>query len=288
MKAKFLFAFVMIIMLYTTAQTALAAEPQTLTINDPRGTFHVTEFIGYEWIPIRKPGGSVRMSLAVFVHGGVGAEFIVMDIEGSENIRSTLISPGNMAFGVRNYFSPNPFMLMEYFGFYFATLNMNDPDHAEIAERLSANESFAVPSLGEVIGEVLHSDIIARINGYAIPSSINSDGWLLVAAEDLHNYGFEVSWVEQLRHLEISRSAISVYDTVFYPIAFVEATAPIGSFKQNFYFTDIVTFIVCDEQTIPIRSYSLDGYMLIYFDDLSVFGDITWCGETRELHLELN
>ena len=56
-----------------------------------------------------------------------------------------------------------------------------------------------------VIGYSTYSDIVTYINHFPIPS-YNFDGKILVAAEDLMNYGFDVHWNEYKWSLTISRS----------------------------------------------------------------------------------
>ena len=57
--------------------------------------------------------------------------------------------------------------------------------------------------VGDVIGTAYHTDIVAYINHYAIPSYI-SNGQSCIVAEDLKYFGFNVVWNGSKRTLEIS------------------------------------------------------------------------------------
>jgi hypothetical protein len=133
-------------------------------------------------------------------------------------------------------------------------------------------------SPGDILGDVLHSDIVALINGHAIPTSIK-DGMTMVVAEDLRNYGFNVVWNATDWALYIERNNT----LVFSPLPIQPNIQPVGTFKQHYVFTTIRTFL-SNEQ---VESFAIDGETLINFEMLSRYGDIRWDGAARELHLTL-
>ena len=45
--------------------------------------------------------------------------------------------------------------------------------------------------VGDVINKTVYTDIVAKINGHDI-ASFNIDGYTVIVAEDLRNYGFNV------------------------------------------------------------------------------------------------
>ena len=59
-------------------------------------------------------------------------------------------------------------------------------------------------SIGDIIGDILYTDIVTYINGKKI-NSYSLNGRTAIVAEDLVNYGFEVKWNEESRELHISK-----------------------------------------------------------------------------------
>jgi hypothetical protein len=134
-------------------------------------------------------------------------------------------------------------------------------------------------SPGSVLGDILHSDIVAYINGHAIPTSIG-DGMTLVAAEDLRNYGFDVNWNGATRSLHIERNA----SLPFSPLPVQTSTQPVGTFKQHYFHTDIRTYI----SGVLVESFAVEGETLLNFELLARYGNLTWDGAARALRLTLN
>lgn len=130
------------------------------------------------------------------------------------------------------------------------------------AERVSAYE------VGDVVGKAVYTDIAAYINGYPIPS-YNVDGYTVIVAEDLRNYGFDVTWDGDARTLSVTMAdggAISGMSGVYkYPNA-------IGRKFADTLYTDIRTYVNGD----PIQAYSINGYTMIELKSLSEFGAVNW------------
>jgi hypothetical protein len=136
--------------------------------------------------------------------------------------------------------------------------------------------SAGVFTPGDVLGDVLYSDITAYINGHVVPTSI-TDGTTMVVAEDLRNYGFDVVWDGEARALRISpNSALP-----FSPMQVERSDMPVGAFKMHFVYTDIKTYLSGE----IVESIAVDGQTLIDFELLSRYGSLGWNGDTRELHL---
>ena len=129
--------------------------------------------------------------------------------------------------------------------------------------------------VGDVIGSALHTDIVAYINNYAI-SSYAVNGQSCIVAEDLRNYGFDVSWNDFTRSLSITRNAnISVDEQ------FVSKDGATGSFCADILETDIVVFA----NGVQIPSYAINGYTMIPMEHLTCFGEVYWVSEERALKL---
>jgi hypothetical protein len=133
-------------------------------------------------------------------------------------------------------------------------------------------------SPGDILGDVLHSDIVAYINGHAIPTSIK-DGTTMVVVEDLRNYGFDVTWCSEEWALFIEPSKAPEFD----PLTVEASNMPVGTFKMHYVYTTIRTFLSGE----PIDSFAIDGQTLIDFELLAQYGDIEWDGEARALRLTL-
>ena len=57
--------------------------------------------------------------------------------------------------------------------------------------------------IGDIAGEVIYTDISAYINHYPI-SAYAYDGGMVVVAEDLKNFGFDVNYNDDTRNLNIT------------------------------------------------------------------------------------
>lgn len=129
--------------------------------------------------------------------------------------------------------------------------------------------------VGDVIGSALHTDIVAYINNYAI-SSYAVNGQSCIVAEDLRNYGFDVSWDNSDRSLSIDRNNhTSVNEQT------VEKIGTPGAFFANILETDITVFA----NGTQIPSYVINGYTMIPMEHLTCFGEVYWVSEERALKL---
>ena len=129
--------------------------------------------------------------------------------------------------------------------------------------------------VGSVIGTVYHTDIVAYINNYAIPSYA-ANGTSVVVAEDLRNYGFDVTWNANARTLSINRNS-TVYPA---GMNFSKTGAPSSKFA-NLLYTDIKVYA----NGIKIPSYAINGYTMIPLESLTMFGTYNWVDYQRALKL---
>lgn len=144
----------------------------------------------------------------------------------------------------------------------------------------SMTSAFA-DRIGDVIGSSLTTDIVAQINGYDI-ASYNYQGYTYVIAEDLVNYGFNVSYDNNSRTLSITRNygVSQIYSTYKKPAV---SSKDVGKKAFNLLYTDIKTYI--DGQYA--NSYNINGQTIIAFDDLAGYGTYVWNNNTRKITLDL-
>lgn len=127
--------------------------------------------------------------------------------------------------------------------------------------------------IGADIGDILATDIVAKINDYVIPS-FNIDNSMVIYARDLNKYGFDVLWDGEKRHVNISQNKTKRFE----PIEVAESLGtPIGTKYGDVLYTDIKTFIDGKE----IESFNINGSTAIYFRDLKSFGAVNWDDESR-------
>ena len=127
---------------------------------------------------------------------------------------------------------------------------------------------------GTIINEVLHTDIKAFIDDRPI-RSFNIDGYTAVMAEDLSEYGFRVVYKNDTRSLYIDEGNKKVTSTYQH----TTNTKPVGSKAMDVYYTDIKTYANGHE----IKGYNIDGYTIVFLDDLTAFGKTHWIPEKRVL-----
>ncbi|WFD11094.1 hypothetical protein [Tepidibacter hydrothermalis] len=134
--------------------------------------------------------------------------------------------------------------------------------------------------VGTVINKVISTDIKAYINGYEIPS-MNINGCTAIVVEDLRNYGFDIIWSPVDRSLVIKENSSKKIK----PISIKKNNnSKIGQKIGNVLYTDIKTYIKDSE----IQSFNIDGYTVIFMDELKEFGDIRWNEEKREVRFNSN
>lgn len=114
---------------------------------------------------------------------------------------------------------------------------------------------------GDVVANVLHSDILTTIDGYPI-RTYNVNGYTYVQAEDLSNYGFLVIYDDVARALYIDEGD-GIITANYYNYS--EETRPSGSWAGYVYLTDIVTVVNGNF----VDSCNIGGSTVIMVDALS-------------------
>lgn len=132
-----------------------------------------------------------------------------------------------------------------------------------------------------ITGYTLYTDIVASINDYSI-ASFNIDGYTAVVAEDLANYGFDVEWNPNERAVYITRGAYNTVASTY--VAPIVSESLVGKKAYNILSTDIKAYINGN----LVTSYNIGGRTIVYFDDLGVFGDITYSEFYRILELDIS
>ena len=141
-----------------------------------------------------------------------------------------------------------------------------------ISSLLSVTVNAAV---GDVVGQAVHTDIVAYINHYAIPSYA-ANGKSCIVAEDLRNFGFDVIWDGDARTLSIYRNT-----NLWVSEMQVDKSEQTGKFFSNIFETDIKVYA----NGIPLTSYTLNGYTMVPIEELTMFGEVYWVPEERAVKL---
>jgi len=127
---------------------------------------------------------------------------------------------------------------------------------------------------GDPLGDILYSDIIAYINGKAIPTSIKN-GMTMVVVEDLMNYGFDVFWNGKDRTLKVEINP----NKQVTPMKVDKNAKPSGTFKCKYVYTDIRTYLSGE----MVESFAINGVTLIDFELLAKYGSVKWDGKARTI-----
>lgn len=130
--------------------------------------------------------------------------------------------------------------------------------------------------------KIENTDITAYINGIAI-SSYNINGYTAIAAEDLNEYGFEVFYYTDPETFNTSLE-------INYNGNWKEVTAD-GTLSENTFVSEeispsgIITHIN-NMYSHKINSYNANGKILIFIDDLAIYGDVKWYADQRKICFE--
>ena len=133
-------------------------------------------------------------------------------------------------------------------------------------------------NIGDIIGHTMRTDIVAKINGYDI-NSYNIDGKTAIIAEDLRNYGFNVTWDGASRILAIRQGNTRTVTSRY--VAPKVSPAQFGKVSGNILYTDIATY--ANDRWIP--SFNIGGKTCIYLEDLAKvgYGSISYYDNIRVL-----
>jgi len=122
--------------------------------------------------------------------------------------------------------------------------------------------AFALKN-GDKLGDVLHSDIKAYINGARIPS-YNVEGNLAVKVSDLNNYNFKTTYSESERTTKIVWGG----DKAVSPLTVNDSTSKPGTVAGSYVYSDITAYV----NGKKVDSFNIDGYLVIYFSALDAYG----------------
>ena len=137
-------------------------------------------------------------------------------------------------------------------------------------------------SPGDSIGWVLHTDIVAYINGTPI-RSCNIGGYMYVIAEDLSGYGFDVNWAaDEADGILRINSGSGIVSASYTP---GPNTHPAGEPAMPYLFTKVLTYMAGQ----PVWGANIDGMTCVGMDDLAYFfaDSYVWDPEARTLRLTL-
>lgn len=143
-----------------------------------------------------------------------------------------------------------------------------------LALPFASGSAAEAEEIGDVVGQVLATDIQAYVNGSPIPS-MNVFGYTAVAAEDLRQYGFDVAWIPQRRKLVIHNRSGKPME----PIPVPQTKEEPGTKLADVLYTDIETYY--GDTRIP--SYNIDGKTAVLLNDLAPFGEAVWSDKERKL-----
>lgn len=140
--------------------------------------------------------------------------------------------------------------------------------------------SSAYAAVGDVAGKVVYTDISAYINHYPIPAYAY-DGGMVVVAEDLQNYGFDVTYDDVSRSLAIvpnREKSIIGMGTVYKNGGRVNMRFADALYSDiNVYFNETW-----------INSCAINGYTMVKLEDLAsdyAGTSFTWDNSTRSAKL---
>lgn len=133
---------------------------------------------------------------------------------------------------------------------------------------------------GGVLGTVLYSDVTAYINGYVVPVYVIYDkSLLLINAEDLRNYGFNVIW----DGTDMTLSVVFDKNKEWTPLNNVNNKALVGTVRDYYVYSEIKTYVAGEITECFVTS----GETLIDFENLTAFGNIWWNDLSREIFLTI-
>ncbi len=140
---------------------------------------------------------------------------------------------------------------------------------------LSLIQPAAALKIGDVVGQVLYTDIVAKIDGHPI-RAFNVANHMCVVAEDLRAYGFDVVWYGDERMLTVAPS--KTVDPASFPEYVPEPPkGKIGAPAFPILYTDIVTYVEGRE----VESFNIDGETVICFRDLGKSGVVHYDNSVR-------
>lgn len=144
------------------------------------------------------------------------------------------------------------------------------------------------PKVGDIIGYVRHSDIVAYIDGKPI-KTYNIDGYVAVITADLVDYGFNVVWDGNKRTSTIWRTAYNPWETDEPQADYKPEKVPanlVGTIAMPVYYTDIKCIY---DSFKELKSFNVGGKLAVYLKDLAaIYADTyIWNSQDRTSKLTL-
>lgn len=121
---------------------------------------------------------------------------------------------------------------------------------------------FAEPKVGDVVGNIYSTDIMAYVDGVPI-QSYNIGGKTAIVLEDLREYGFEVEWRQDIRKLFV-KSETYLQKEIEYPDTSQIVRGKTGEIVGKIYSTDIVAIV----NGLEVPSYNIGGKTVVCIEDL--------------------
>lgn len=212
---------------------------------------------------------------------------------GNENYDHYLLNNGKLTSGNKSFYfnyTGNPGS--DPYDYYINNKKVNKAQYEQMKNSMFKIEKYDDKAvldilkdnkgqIGEVINHTVYTDIVAKINGCDIPS-YNINGYTAVAAEDLRDYGFEVIWDGNARTLSVLRNFEKLQVTSHYEAPEI-SYGMVGKRAYNVLRTDIQTYVNGN----LVTGHNIDGKTIIYFNDLAVFGGVSYDNDKRILSLEM-
>lgn len=136
--------------------------------------------------------------------------------------------------------------------------------------------------VGDPMGDVLYTDIVAYIDGHPI-QSFNIGGNTYIVAEPLLLYGFGVIWDGDARQVIISKTRTASPENYTADYVPTSSAGKTGEVAMQYLYSDVVTLI--GDKTV--ESFNIGGMTCISIDTLAAeFGyALTWDGDARTISM---
>ena len=144
---------------------------------------------------------------------------------------------------------------------------------APVSEQKTPAGPGKTANVGQVVGQVLSTDIRAYVNGAEIPA-YNIDGRLAVLVSDLNQYGFVTSYDNSLRKTTVTRNRNA---KSFSSVPSKASDLPVGTPVMSVYSTDITV----EMDGRKVDAFNVDNRMAIFFSELKKYGSYGYDNAAR-------
>lgn len=132
--------------------------------------------------------------------------------------------------------------------------------------------------IGAVAGSFYTTDIVAYIDGMAVPS-YNIGGKTAVIAEDLAPYGFFVEYNNDIRRLSVHTGPMPAEAPGFTPVKAAQS----GLWAGSIYATDIMCYV----NDMWVESYNIGGKTAVVLEDMTNMGEEKRMSRDSNIHAGL-